>query len=45
MLAKASDRTITGDIVSELMGLYDLDGDGVVQFSEFVKAMNKNCLE
>lgn len=40
-LAKASDVKLTEDKVNQLFEVYDSNNDGLVQFTEFVKAMNK----
>jgi Ca2+-binding EF-hand superfamily protein len=45
ILAKASDSVPTQEAVAQLFQAYDLNGDGVIQFSEYVKSQNKTVLE
>ena len=42
---RAGVHAVTPEIIAELMAAYDLDRDGRLKFSEFVKAMSNNWVE
>jgi len=44
-LVKASDSRPTKDLSNRMFALYDLNQDGKIQFTEFVKALSRTLLE